>query len=195
MIKTLKAREILDSRGNPTVEVELETDNGIFKASVPSGASTGKYEAKELRDKEDRYNGKGVLKAVDNVNKIIALNLKGKDTTKQKEIDELMISLDGTKDKSNLGANAILPVSIAVCRAGATAKNLPLYKYINELHMTNGESFSNNYKLPLACFNVINGGAHAGNDLDIQEFMIIPQEDSFSKNLHAYIFLCNNIHI
>lgn len=128
-IKNVKAGEILDSRGNPTVEVELETDNDRFVASVPSGASTGKYEALELRDQD----GKGVKKAIENVNKIIAPKLKGKNPKEQKEIDETMIELDGTENKSKLGANAILAVSIAVCRAGAAAKKIPLYRYISEL--------------------------------------------------------------
>jgi len=184
-IKSIKAREILDSRGNPTVEVELETDFGIFRASVPSGASKGKYEAVELRDGGKRYNGKGVLKAVRNVNKIIAPKLKGKDVTKQEEIDKLMIKLDGKKNKSHLGANAILPVSVAVCRAGAFAKNLPLWKHVNQMMEIGSPS------IPQACFNIIEGGAHAGNDLDFQEFMIVPHTrpkggySSFSDNLRV----------
>ena len=128
-IKSIKAREILDSRGNPTIEVYLTTDLGKFLASVPSGASKGKYEAVELRDGGKRYQGKGVLKAVKNVNRVIAPKLKGKDVVKQKEIDNLMIKLDGTKNKSKLGANAITGTSMAVCRAGATAKKIPLWKY------------------------------------------------------------------
>ena len=178
-IKDIKAKEILDSRENSTVEVELETDDGIFKASVPSGASKGKYEAVELRD-DDK---KGVSKAIKNVNEIIALKLKGKDPTEQEKIDNLMIELDGTDNKKKLGVNAILPVSIAVCRAGASAKNLPLYKYIYKIE--NCKLKIENWQIPLPCFNVINGGVHAGNNLDIQEFMIVPQEDSFSKNLQA----------
>jgi enolase len=177
-IKTIKAREILGSRGNPTVEVELETNEGIFFASVPSGASVGKYEAVELRDGGKRYQGKGVLRAVKNVNEIIAPKLIGKDSTKQREIDQLMIELDGTKNKSKLGANAILPVSMAICRAGAKAKNLTLYQYIAKLAENRSLLI-----LPLACFNIINGGVHAGNDLDFQEFMICPQLNSFSENL------------
>jgi len=193
-IKSVKAREILDSRGNPTVEVELKTEEKSFIASVPSGASTGKYEAKELRDKGDeRYNGKGVLKAVKNVNEIIAPNLVGKNPEDQEEIDKLMIDLDGTEDKSNLGANTILPVSIAICRAGASAKNLPLYKYITQIFNLGYKLQVTSYKIPLPCFNIINGGAHAGNDLDIQEFMIIPQEDSFSQNLQAGSEIYHNL--
>jgi len=175
MIKSLKAKEILDSRGNPTVEVELETDNGVFKASVPSGASRGKYEAVELRDNEEAYQGMGVSKAVKNINNVIASNIKDKDEAKQKEIDELMIKLDGTKDKSKLGANAILPISMAVCRAGAKSKDIPLHQYINEF-------FKDSIKIPRPCFNILNGGVHAGNDLDVQEFMVVLNEGSFSKN-------------
>ena len=179
-IKSIKAREILDSRGNPTVEVELTTDGGVFLASVPSGASEGKYEALELRDGEKRFHGKGVLKAVKNVNEILAPKLKGKDVTLQKEIDEIMIELDGTENKSKLGANAILPISQVCSRAGATARNLPLYKYIAQLSEATPRLI-----LPKACFNVINGGVHAGNELDFQEFMIVPQLELFSKNLQA----------
>jgi enolase len=172
-IKNLKAREILDSRGNPTVEVELITDDGIFFASVPSGASVGKYEAVELRDGEKRYRGRGVLKAVKNVNEIIAPKLIGKDPRNQKEIDQLMIELDGTKNKSKLGANAILAVSMAVCRAGAAAKGLPLWQYILSSFAAVDVKHRHVY-FPLVCFNIINGGVHAGNDLDFQEFMIVP---------------------
>jgi len=201
-IKSIKAREILDSRGNPTVEVELVSDEGIFFASVPSGKSKGKYEALELRDGldarpasegggpvlEKRYQGRGVLKAVKNVNEIIGPKIIGKNPVEQKEIDELMIELDGTKNKSNLGSNAILAVSIAICRAGATAKNSPLYQYISNL--VGKESL---IKLPFASFNIINGGVHAGNDLDFQEFMISPQLESFSKNLQAASEIYQNL--
>ncbi len=179
-IKEIKAREILDSRGNPTVEVELITDMGSFFASVPSGASVGKYEAKELRDGGGRYKGKGVLKAIKNIEEIIAPKLKGLEVGNQKEIDEILISLDETEDKSNLGANAILPVSMAVCRAGAIAQNFSLYKYIAFL-------VDNSFKiiLPKPSFNIINGGVHAGNNLDFQEFMVIPQFEKFSENLRV----------
>ncbi|MGB2762188.1 MAG: phosphopyruvate hydratase [Minisyncoccales bacterium] len=177
-IKSIKAREILDSRGVPTIEVELITDIGSFFASVPSGTSTGKDEAKELRDGGKRYNGKGVLKAVENVEKVIRPELKGKDVVRQKEIDEMMIELDKTKDKSRLGANAILGVSLAVCRAGAAAKEIPLYQYIAQLTEMRYPLI-----LPRPCFLMIEGGAHAGNDLDFQEFMIQPHEHSFSENL------------
>ena len=178
MIKSIKAKEILDSRRNPTVEVELETDKGVFKASVPSGASRGKYEAVELRDKGKAYQGMGVSKAVKNINDVIAPKLEGKDETEQKQIDELMIKLDGTKNKSKLGANAILSVSMAVCRAGARSKNLPLYQYINQF-------FKGSIKIPRPCFNILNGGAHADNNLDIQEFMVVSNKGSFSKNFQT----------
>ncbi|PIU47154.1 phosphopyruvate hydratase, partial [bacterium (Candidatus Gribaldobacteria) CG07_land_8_20_14_0_80_33_18] len=173
-IKNIKAREILDSRGNPTVEVELETEEGIFVASVPSGASTGKYEAVELRDGGERYRGKGVLKAIKNIQGVIFPAIKNKDVSNQKEIDELMIELDGTPNKSRLGANAILPVSMAVCRAGATATNLPLYQYITQIFNSGSKFQVPSFKIPVPSFNIINGGAHAGNDLDIQEFMVLP---------------------
>jgi len=185
-IKKILAREILDSRGNPTVEVELETEDKVFLASVPSGASKGKYEAVELRDEEKRYLGKGVLKAVKNINEIIRPKIKGKDPTQQKEIDTFLINLDGTENKSKLGANAICGVSMAVCRAGAAAQKIPLYQYISKLYQGKRHTFSTIVKkmcrMPKSCFNVINGGAHAGNELDFQEFMICPQEKSFSKN-------------
>lgn len=176
-IKSIKAREILDSRGNPTVEVDLETVDGFFRAAVPSGASTGAYEALELRDGDkSRYLGKGVTKAVDNVNKIIAPALVGKDASKQEELDKLMVEqLDGTKNewgwcKKKLGANAILAVSMALCRAGAAHKKMPLYKYIAQLA---GKDTSKMI-MPVPSFNVINGGSHAGNKLPMQEFMILP---------------------
>lgn len=181
-IHSIRAREVLDSRGNPTLEVEVATQQGVFHAGVPSGISTGTYEAVELRDGGKRYGGKGVLKAVQNVNKIIGPRLKGWDATKQKEIDEAMAEFDGTENKSKLGANAIVGVSMAVCRAGAAAKNLPPYKHIANMFMTAGADV---VAVPRPCFNVVNGGAHAGNDLDIQEFMVVPQFDSFSENLRA----------
>jgi enolase len=167
-IKSVKAKEILDSRGNPTIEVELTTKDGLFKAMVPSGASTGNYEALELRDGGKRFLGKGVLKAVKNVNSKIGKAIIGMDCTKQKEIDDKMIKLDGSKNKSKLGANAILGVSMAVCRAGASAKKIPLYKYIGKL------CGNSKMILPIPSFNVINGGRHAGNKLSFQEFMILP---------------------
>jgi len=162
------AREILDSRGNPTVEAYVFTTGGLSRASVPSGASTGKYEALELRDGGRRYLGEGVLKAVSNVNNVIAKKIVGQDCTKQKEADELMIELDGTLNKSNLGANAILAVSMAICKAGALESNLPLYEYIAKFVDSRGVT------LPIPQMNVINGGMHAGIANDFQEHMIIP---------------------
>jgi enolase len=171
-IKDVRSRQILDSRGNPTVEVELvfNTDKGeqAVKASVPSGASTGLREALELRDGEGPYNGKGVEKALNNINEIIRPKLIGQDGTKQTELDALMKELDGTPNKTNLGANAILGVSMALARAGAQIQGLPLYKYLEKITKIQAE------KLPIPVLNIINGGAHAGNKLDIQEYMIIP---------------------
>jgi len=177
-IMKIKAREILDSRGNPTVEVDLFTKNGLSRASVPSGASTGKHEALELRDGGKRYLGKGVLKAVGNVDDVIAEKLVGRDCTKQEEADELMIELDGTPNKSKLGANAILAVSLAVCKAGALESNMPLYEYIANLVKSKGIT------LPVPQMNVINGGLHAGVENDVQEHLIIPRgAKSFSDAL------------
>jgi enolase len=167
-VKKLFAREIIDSRGNPTVEVDVFTEIGIFRASVPSGASTGIHEAVELRDGGSRYKGKGVLKAVSNVNTLINDKVKGFDVTKQTEIDELMIQLDGTPNKGKLGANAILGASLAISKAGAAAKGLPLYRHYAEL------AGNSDLVLPVPSFNVINGGSHAGNRLAFQEFMILP---------------------
>ena len=176
-INQIKARQILDSRGNPTIEVDVMTDNGTFRASVPSGASTGIHEALELRDKNDSYNGKSVMKAVENAQTRIAAALIGKDETQQKEIDRIMLDLDGTNNKANLGANAILGVSMAVCRAGAAAKGIALYQHIAEL----AEKDTSSYVMPVPGFNVINGGTHAGNGLAMQEFMILPTgAESFS---------------
>ncbi len=168
-IKSIKAREVLDSRGNPTVEVDLITEDGLFRAMVPSGASAGQHEALELRDgNQKRYLGKGTLKAVDNVNKIIASKVIGIDPTKQKEIDDLMLKLDGTKNKNTLGANAILPVSMAATKAGAAAKKIPLYQYIGELYGCKPNI------IPVPMCNVINGGKHAGQENSIQEHMLMP---------------------
>ncbi|CAO1407504.1 unnamed protein product [Diamesa tonsa] len=170
-LKSIKARQIFDSRGNPTVEVDLVTDLGLFRAAVPSGASTGIYEALELRDKEaGNYMGKGVKTAVMNVNDFLgpAVLKSGLDETKQTEIDELMIKLDGTENKSKFGANAILGVSLAVCKAGAAKKGVPLYRHIADL------AGNKNIVLPVPAFNVINGGEHAGNMLAMQEFMLLP---------------------
>lgn len=172
------AREIFDSRGNPTVEVDITTSKGSYRAAVPSGASTGIYEALELRDKDPkRFLGKGVLKAVENVNKVIgpALIEKNIDVTKQADVDKIMLDLDGTENKSKLGANAILGVSLAVCKAGAAHKDVPLYRHIADL------AGNSNVILPVPAFNVINGGSHAGNKLAMQEFMLLPTGASSFK--------------
>jgi len=170
-IKKIRAREILDSRGNPTIETKIILDNGILaKASVPSGTSTGVHEAHELRDGDKkRYNGLGVLKAVKNVNDKLCKALIGKDIFKQEKIDDVMIKLDGTSNKKKIGANAILSVSLACARAGATAKKMELYEYLKKLY-----EFKNGYKMPIPFFNIFNGGKHADTNLDFQEFMIIP---------------------
>jgi enolase len=170
----MQARQIFDSRGNPTVEVDVTTEQGTFRAAVPSGASTGIYEALELRDGGAAYMGKGVAKAVSNVNNIIAPQLIGKDAARQKELDDFMVqTLDGSKSengwtKAKLGANAILGVSMALCRAGAAAAGVPLYQYIARLAGKPEDAFT----LPVVFMNVINGGAHAGNGLAFQEFMV-----------------------
>jgi len=169
-IQSIKAREILDSRGNPTVEVEVVTQDGLFRASVPSGASTGAYEAVELRDGGDRYLGKGVLQAVQNVNDVLGPAVAGMDPTQQEAIDQVMLDLDGTPNKSKMGANAILGVSLAVSKAGAAAKQVPLYQHFAELA---GNTLTQ-YTMPVPCFNVINGGSHAGNKLAFQEYFVIP---------------------
>ncbi|GIX61507.1 enolase, putative [Babesia caballi] len=176
-IKFVHAREILDSRGNPTVEVDLGTGDGIFRAACPSGASTGIYEALELRDGDKaRYLGKGVLKAVENVNTTIASGVMGQDVREQKALDDLMVkNLDGSVNewgyaKSKLGANAILVVSMAAARAAAEHKKVPLYQHLAEL----AGKPTDKYTLPVPCLNVINGGSHAGNSLAMQEFMILP---------------------
>ena len=172
-IKDIYAREILDSRGNPTVEVELTLESGIKTiASVPSGASTGKKEAIELRDNDNRYHGKGVQKAVSNVNNILRPLLIGKDSLNQREIDSIMIAADGTYNKSNLGANAILGVSLANLKAAAIAKNVELYEYLGIEH-----------SMPRCMMNILNGGAHASNKLDFQEFMIVPSKEEYKENL------------
>jgi len=171
IIESVKAREILDSRGNPTVEVDLVTKGGIFaRAAVPSGASTGIHEACELRDGDKaRYLGKGVTKAVESVNTVLAEAVKGFDVTDQSKLDAAMCELDGTPNKSKLGANAILGVSMAAAKAAAEAKGIPLYKHIADLAKNDGPMV-----LPVPCFNVINGGSHAGNKLAFQEYFIIP---------------------
>ena len=166
-IEKIIAREILDSRGNPTVEVDVTLESGITgRASVPSGASTGEHEALELRDGDKtRYNGKGTLKAVANVNTIIAPALIGCSALEQRAIDKKMLALDGTPTKSKLGANAILGVSLAVAKAAANYLDIPLYRYIGG---------TNTYVMPVPMMNIMNGGRHADNTIDIQEFMIMP---------------------
>lgn len=165
-IESVSALEVLDSRGNPTVQVEVVTDGGFCGcAIVPSGASTGAYEAVELRDNNERYNGKGVEKAVHNVNSKIAKEIEGMNVYEQNKIDNKMIELDGTDNKSKLGANAILGTSMAVARAAANSLGLELYQYLGGI---------NGNKIPVPMMNILNGGKHAENNINIQEFMIIP---------------------
>ena len=176
-IAKVAAREILDSRGNPTIEVDvILQDESVGRAGVPSGASTGEHEAAELRDgDQSRYLGRGVQKAVDNVNNIIGNAIKGLDAAQQETIDQNMIALDGTKNKSGLGANAILGTSIAVAKAAAKSANKPLFEYL---------CMNNNYTMPIPMMNIINGGSHADNNVDIQEFMVFPiGASSFSQAL------------
>jgi enolase len=186
-IADVYAREILDSRGNPTVEVEVYLETGdVGRAAVPSGASTGTYEAVELRDKDPRrYLGKGVLDAVNNVNATIAPEVVGMDATEQAEIDHLLISLDGTPNKSKLGANGILGVSLAVAKAGAAAVGLPLYRYLGGV---------NARELPLPLLNILNGGKHADTTVDVQEFMIAPVGfANFNDALRAGVEVFHNL--
>ena len=174
-IKNVIGREVLDSRGNPTVEVDVILENNIVgRAIVPSGASTGEREALEIRDGGSRYNGLGVLKAVNNVNTILKDSIVGMDVFEQQKIDHKMIDVDGTPNKSNLGANAILGVSMAVLKAAANCDNMQLYKYVG-----NGTS------LPVAMMNILNGGCHADNNLDFQEFMIVPNRDSIHERVRV----------
>jgi len=181
-IKSIKAREILDSRGNPTIRTEVELKSGTTgEASVPSGASTGVHEAHELRDGGDRYFGKGVKKAVKNVNTEIEAELQGMKITNARAIDETMIELDGTESKERLGANAILSVSLAAVRAGANYEEIPLYEYLrNTFELPEQE-----YKLPIATMNILNGGEHADNNLTCQEFMIVPNVEGFSSKVRV----------
>ena len=176
LIRDIFAREILDSRGNPTIEAEvLAGENIVGRAAVPSGASTGKYEAVELRDQEERYGGKGVERAVENVNSCLAKAVIGMNVFDQKEIDRALCKADGTENKSNLGANAILRVSMAAARAAAKGLNIPLYRYLGGVQAK---------KMPVPMMNILNGGVHADNPLDIQEFMIVPvRETSFRERL------------
>ena len=178
-IYDVKAREIIDSRGNPTVEVDVILEDGtIGRAAVPSGASTGEHEAIELRDGDaNRFKGKGVLKAVQNIKEHIAPALQGRDIFKQRENDYYMLEMDGTENKSRFGANAILGVSMAMARAASEALGIPLYRYIGG---------SNAYELPVPMMNIINGGSHADNNVDFQEFMIVPTKfDTFREALRA----------
>ncbi len=174
-IRSVKARQILDSRGNPTIEVELASRYHIVKASVPSGASTGIHEALELRDKLKPFKGKGVTKAIKNINNIISKKVIGKNCSRQEELDKLLIKLDNTKRKTKLGANAILAVSMATARLAARCFDIPLYKYIQLL------SHTEKLSIPIPCFNIINGGKHADDGLDFQEYMLIPQTKSFKE--------------
>lgn len=169
-ISKVKGRQIIDSRGNPTVEAEVFTDERSARASVPSGKSTGKYEAVELRDGDKEFGGKGVKKAIKNINEEISPLVEEMDVREQFEIDRAMIELDGTENKSRLGANAILAVSMAIARVSSRCSNLPLYKYIGKLIKKKEKE----YAIPIPFMNIINGGKHAGNKLDIQEYMIAP---------------------
>ncbi|MFC1806908.1 phosphopyruvate hydratase [Candidatus Omnitrophota bacterium] len=186
-IKQIKAREILDSRGNPTVEADCLLESGIIgRAAVPSGASTGEHEAVELRDNDkSRYLGKGVSKAVSNVNNEIANELKGQNPFNQRDIDNKLISLDGTENKSKLGANAILSASLAVAKAAAASKGAPLYDYLSEGKATT---------LPIPMMNILNGGSHADNNVDLQEFMVMPTgASSFSEALRMGAEIFHNL--
>ena len=186
-ITSIHAREILDSRGNPTVEVETELENGtVGRAAVPSGASTGAFEAMELRDGDKkRYTGKGVLKAVDNINSIIAPELEGMDALYQREIDQMMLDLDGTENKSKLGANAILGVSLSAAKAVALSLQMPLYRYLGGI---------NGHVLPSPMMNILNGGEHADNSVDLQEFMIMPLGAlTFSEGLRMGVEVFHNL--
>ncbi|MBI4152301.1 phosphopyruvate hydratase [Candidatus Woesearchaeota archaeon] len=180
-IRDIRAREILDSRGHPTIEAAVITEHSVGIASVPEGASTGKHEAKELRDKSKRYHGLGVQKAVDNIRNIIKPLLVGIDPARQREIDSLMIEKDGFKDKRRLGANAILAVSLACARAAAASEGKELYDYLSQFPQLTKRA----QILPCPYFNVVNGGKHATSKINIQEFMIVPRFTSFHDNLRA----------
>ena len=165
-IEIIHARQILDSRGNPTIEVDVVTEEGAFgRAAVPSGASTGMHEAVELRDGGNSWMGKGVTLAIEHVNEVLNEELHGLDITEQRLIDQIMIDIDGTENKSNLGANAILGVSLAVAKAAAETVRQPLYRYIGGANVA---------ILPVPMMNILNGGSHADNKIDIQEFMVMP---------------------
>ncbi|MBN1262991.1 MAG: phosphopyruvate hydratase [Candidatus Pacebacteria bacterium] len=181
-IRKIQAREILDSRGNPTIETRVELEEGdVGIASVPSGTAVGRYEAFELRDHDPkRYRGMGVLSAVNNVHQKIAPVILGQETTNQKQIDQQLIQLDGSRDKSKLGVNAILSVSQAVCRAGANVRKVPLYQHVADLFGEKKEM-----TMPVPLFNLINGGKHGAGNLDFQEFLILPFFQTFAKALQA----------
>ncbi len=185
-IKKIKGRQVFDSRGNPTVEAEIFSDNNSVSSIVPSGASTGSYEAFELRDKENKnYRGKSVFKAVENINGPIAKALKNIDVNDQSKIDKIMKDIDGTEQKNKLGANSILAVSMGVCKLAALENNQPLFKYL---------SVSKKFQLPLPLLNIINGGVHAKNNLDIQEFMIRPENtNSFSEAMRRSFLVIQNL--
>ncbi len=185
-IKKIKGRQVFDSRGNPTVEAEIFSDNNSVSSIVPSGASTGSYEAFELRDKENKnYLGKSVFKAVENINGPIAKALKNIDVNEQSKIDKIMKDIDGTEQKKKLGANSILAVSMGVCKLAALEKNQPLFKYL---------SVSKKFQLPIPLLNIINGGVHAKNNLDIQEFMIRPENtNSFSEAMRRSFLVIQNL--
>jgi len=190
-IKKIIAREILDSRGNPTVEAKVVLENGLYaKASVPSGASTGEHEALEMRDGDmKRFLGLGVLKAVNNINKKISPALAGQEVTKQRAIDNIMLKLDGTKNKSKLGANAILAVSLAVARVGALSKKQPLYQYIRNVYGLKEKG----WKFPLPTMNIINGGKHADNSLTAQEMMVVPIASTMKKRIQIGVEVFQNL--
>lgn len=190
-IRALRARQIFDSRGNPTVECEVKTAFGVFKAAVPSGASTGKREAVELRDGEKKFNGLGVSNAVRNINEILSVAVVGKDCREQKFIDELLLKEDATPQKSKLGANALLGVSLAVAKAGAVAKRKEVWQYVSDLS-------GRNPCLPVPALNIINGGKHAGTEIAFQEYQILPIkfrtfEDSFSAGVEVFQQLKQNL--
>ncbi|MCF7918263.1 phosphopyruvate hydratase [Candidatus Gracilibacteria bacterium] len=189
LIQSVFAREILDSRGNPTIEVEMSDGINTVRAAVPSGASTGVHEALELRDGDKhRYGGKGVQKAVKNVNTILGLAIVGMDAVDQKKIDATLLQLDGTENKSKYGANAILGISLAACRLAAVSKGIPLWKHIHNLFGKISPNFpfsEGKVSIPRPMMNILNGGKHADSGLAIQEFMIFPHLESFSENLRA----------
>ena len=184
LIQRVFAREILDSRGNPTVEVRVTTQNNTAVSKVPSGASKGRFECVELRDNDKRFHGMGVLKAVSNVNEIIAPKLIGIEVTEQNKIDANLIDLDGTKNKAKLGGNATIGVSLACLRAGSMDLNLPLFKYVRSKYIKSKHD-KEKFSMPAPFINVINGGAHSNNNLDIQEFMLVPKLSTFALSLRA----------